>query len=465
VRRAAVLLALGLAGILATPSTANDALDTVVARVGAQEITVREVDARCGEACARLSDGIRTRKWEALQTLVDETVVEGVPPPAVPPVSDGEVEAYRAEHRQDFHGPPARDQAAIRFYLARERRRRVEETLAQRERERRRPKLLVTADDRTLGDPRPERGLAEVGDHRIDDQDVENRLALVLYRLRGARHRERLRHVESLIDDAVWRSAAAEAGTTAQELRGVVAAAAPPVTDEDLERHFETEVQRQNPQAEKHLHRLRPYLEFQRTRAAEARFIESGRARLGVRVLLDAPEPPRLILGPGPGGWRGPADAPVRVVFLTSYRGDTSRAMWGVVQKVAAEPGTALTVRPLLPQWDPEATAVAAAVYCAGAQARAWELHELVASHATLPDTEALFAMAQRVGLEREPFEHCLAQPATSEAIAALSADAERLGVTEPPATLVDGLVFGGMQSIEHLREVVRDTSRPRRPD
>jgi len=443
---------------MATPADAASDADGIAALVGPQQITVTAVDGRCGDPCARLQDDVRSRKWEALEALIDEALLEGAPEPVVPPVSDADVEAYRIEHAQDFDGPPARDRAAIRFFLTRERRRRAERELVGRERERRPPKLLVAAGDRTLIDSAPERVLAEVAARRIANRDVEERLALALYRLRGALYRERLRHIETLIDEAVWSAAAADAGTSAQELRAAVTAAAPAVTDEELERYFETEVRSRNPQAEKRLDRLRPYLEFQRVREAEAQFVTNGRARLAPRVLLEAPAPPRLALEAGPGGWRGAPGAPVRVVFLTSYRGSTSRAMWPVVKELASEPGTALTVRPLLPQWDPEATAVAAAVYCAAAQDRAWELHELAAALATLPDAATLQAMGARVGLEREPFEHCLAEPGTSEAVAALSAEAERLGLTEPPVTLIGGLVFGGMQRTERLRAAVRET-------
>jgi len=459
VRRAAFLFALvGLAGAMIARAGATSDADGIAALVGPEQLTVAAVDARCGDPCARLQDDIRRRTWEALQALVDEALLEGAPEPAVQLVSDADVEAYRIDHAQDFDGSPARDRAAIRFFLTRERRQRAEQELVRGERQRRPAKLLVAAGDRTLGDSTAERVLAEAGTRRITNRDVEERLALVLYRLRGALYRERLRHIETLIDEAVWSSTAAEAGTSTQELRAAVTAAASPVTDEDLERYFETEVRSRNPQAEKRLDRLRPYLEFQRIREAEARFVANGRARLAPRVLLEAPVPPRLALEAGPGGWRGAPGAPVRVVFLTSYRGDTSRAMWPVVKRLASEPGTALTVRPLLPQWDPEATAVAGAVYCAAAESRAWELHELAAAHATLPDAATLLEMAVRVGLARGPFERCLAEPATSEAVVASSAEAERLGLTEPPVTVIGGLVFGGMQRTERLRAAVRES-------
>jgi protein-disulfide isomerase len=152
----------------------------------------------------------------------------------------------------------------------------------------------------------------------------------------------------------------------------------------------------------------------------------------------------------------------VHLVFLTSYRGETSRAMWRVVRQLAEEPGTALAVRPLLPQWDPEATAVAVAVHCAAENGRGFELHDAAASHPTLPDGAALAVIAAQAGLAPAPFESCLARPETAAAVGRDSAAAEALGLTDPPALLVDGLVFGGVQSIDRLRAAIADARRGR---
>lgn len=449
-------------GLLALGVLALVAVDRPAARVGSHTITLREVDARCDAPCATVDEDIRAAKWTALTALIDEALLADRPRPTPSPVADADIDAYIAEHKQDFHDPAARDRAAVRFYLERERRRARDVDLAQRERERRPPQMLIAMDDPALSLAEPGRVLARAAGRPIRDADVEKRLALVLYRLRGALHRERLRQIESLIDDTIWAEAARAKGTSTEVLRASLVADSPPVTDADLERYFETEVRKRDPDAEKRLDRIRPYLEFQRARTAETAFLTKERARLGVRVLLEEPVPPRLRLGPGPGGWRGAANAPVRLVFLTSYRGETSRAMWQVVRRLAEEPGTSLAVRPLLPQWDPEATTVAAAVYCAAENGRAFELHDAAASHPTLPDGAALRVIAERAGLARGSFEACLARPETSVAVGRSSAEAEELGLVDPPAILINGLVFGGMQSIERLRVAVRDARRGR---
>jgi hypothetical protein len=442
-----------VAGLLAAVVLASGVPPAAV--VGGQPILLAEVEARCGQPCATLTDEIRSRKWRMLETLVGEALLAGQSLPAPEPVTDAEVVAYQAAHAADFHGPPERDRAAVRFLLERERRQAVEAEAIVRQRARRPPRMEVGADAPALAD-RGDRVLARVGERAIRNRDVEERLALPLYRLRGALARERRRHVEALIDEGLWSAAAASRGTDPEALRAQVRSHAAPVTDADVDRYFETEVRPRSPGAEKRPDRLRPYLEFRAAQAAEDAFLAEARRGTAIRIALSEPPPPRLALGPGAGGWRGGARWPRRLVFLTSYRGATSRAMWRVVRDVAAGSHTALAVRPLLPQWDPEATAVAAAIRCAVVPGRQWEVHDAAVSADVLPDREALLRIAARLGLDPQAFAACLDRPDTLAAVAAESAAAERLGLDEPPVVLVDGRPFGGMQEAESLRDALR---------
>ena len=130
--------------------------------------------------------------------------------------------------------------------------------------------------------------------------------------------------------------------------------------------------------------------------------------------------------------------------------------MWPVVEALAADPGVALAVRPLLPFWDPEATAAAVAARCAAAQGRFWPFHDAVARREPLPDGPALARIARDVGLDVGAFGACTSDPATAAAVAAESAEAERLGFEAAPAVLIDGRAFGGVQSLDGLRAAVR---------
>lgn len=419
-------------------------------------VALAEVDERCGEKCARLSREATRIERQTLDDLVAEALLAGAPRPLPTPlpVTDDDVERYLAAHAAEFRGPAARDRAAVRFYLERERRRELERRLVAAQRERDPPEVRTSA----LGnDAPPDAILAEVGGRRIRRGDVEERAALPLYRLRGELARERRRHAELLLDEALWQAEARERGTSAAALRDEVARDAAVVSDAEVERYFASELRATDPEAELRPERIRPYLEFRARDAAAEAFLAAARRRHEARLRIEMPEPPRLELGPGHGGFRGGTDGGVRVILLTSYRGAASRAAWRVARDAARRPGVALAVRPLLPQWDPEATAVAAAVRCAGEQGRFWEMQDAVAEADPLPEGAALLALAGGLGLDRDAVASCLDRPEVREGILAESAEAERLGIVEPPTLLVDGRVLGRAPSPERVGAAIAE--------
>jgi 2-hydroxychromene-2-carboxylate isomerase len=440
---AGVTLAVALAG----PARAGE---TVAAFVAGDAVTLAGVDGRCGADCGKLAAEVLERKWAAVETLVDEALLAGAPVEP-PPVEPAAVERFIAEHAEDFHGPPERDRAAVRFFLARERRRALEAARVAAAKAARPPVWHLPPGDPALAGADPARVVVEAGGRTIRDADVEARLALPLYRLRGLLARERRRVLDVLIEEALWAAEARAEGSGVEALRARVRAAAAPVTDADVAR-WVASAARARPD------RVRPYLEFRAARGAEEAFLADARARHGVRVLLHPPHPPRLALGAGASGWQGPADATVRIVFLTGWRGTASRLMWPIVRALADAPDTALAVRPLLPQWDPEGTAAAVAVRCAGPRWRA--VHDAVLAAPTLPAPAEVERLAAAAGVAVPAFRACIADPASAAGVAAESAEAERLGLDEPPAVLIDGRALGGVQSRGRLRAIVRRARR-----
>lgn len=448
------MLVLGLA---LAPARSAFADDGVAARVGDTTVGIADVDRQCGEKCARLAGAILEQRRRTLDVLVDEALLASVPSPTpeAKPVGDDEIERYRAAHAAELSGDEARDRAAVRFLLERERREARDRALLADARRRTPPHLDLAALDAT-GGAASAATVATVGRARITLRDVEQRAALALYRLRGELARERLRQLGAVVDETLWALAAAAKGTTPEQLRDTAAATAPAVTEDDIQRYFNAEVKPRDPQAIANPDRIRPYLEFRARKAAEEAALADIRRATPVSVVLAEPSPPRFTLDPLPDALSGVADAPVRLVYLTSYRGAASRLAWESLRAYGAsgDPSVALAVRPLLPQWDPDAMAVAAAVACAAQQGRWWTVLDTLSRADPLPDARAILNVARGSGLDEGRFAFCVSSPATVDEVRRQSREAERLGLVEPPVVLVNGIALGA-PSGEHLAKAI----------
>lgn len=443
-------------------SGAAGTTDAVAARVGAATISLADVDQRCGGKCARLLAEIAETRRHTLAQLVDELLLAShpAPTPSAVPVTDAEVDAEVLAHADELTGPPERDRAAARFLLERQRARERDQRLIDAQRSR----IAVVEPLKSLNDetPEPDAVAARVGEREILVREIDARVALALYRLRGELARERRRVLDGMVDEQLWAQAAARRGVSVEALRAHVHAEAPKVTEDDIARYFAQEVLPRDPDAVRNDARIRPYLEFRARRAAEEKVLVETKRATAVEILIAEPAPPRLDLHALPGATRGRADAPIEILLLTSYRGDASRRTWATVREAAADaPDVRLAVRPLLPQWDPEATLVAASVRCAAEQGRWWAMHDAAASAEPLPDRAALDRLAADAGLDQGRFAACVASPATARAIAEESAAAERLGLVQPPVVLVDGRAFGA-PSPERLAAAIADARRAR---
>lgn len=450
---AIVLLALATA-----QGRAASADDAVAARVGDTTVTIADVDRQCGEKCAHLGARILEQRRRTLEVLVDEALLASLPSPTPEPkpVSDDEVERYRAAHAGELSGDEARDRAAVRFLLERERREARDRALLADARRRTPPRVDFASLGASGGVSAGATVVAVGGTTRITLRDVEQRAALALYRLQGELTRERLRQLGAVIDEALWTLAARAQGASPEQVRAAAAASAPAVTEEDIQRYFTTEVKPRDPQAVANPDRIRPYLEFRARKAAEDAALADIRRTTPVQIVLAEPVPPRFVLDALPGALSGAADAPVRLVYLTSYRGAQSRLLWETLRAYAAsgDAGVALAVRPLLPQWDPDALAVATAVACAAEQGRWWPVLDTLARADPLPDARAILKVARAAGLDEGRFAFCISAPGTPEAIRQQSREAERLGLVEPPIVMVNGVALGA-PSAERLAAAI----------
>jgi protein-disulfide isomerase len=151
---------------------------------------------------------------------------------------------------------------------------------------------------------------------------------------------------------------------------------------------------------------------------------------------------------------RGPEDALVTVVVFGDYD-----AANGAVEARLRDVGNVRLVWKALPARGAESSAHASLLARAGraaaAQGRFWELHDRLMA-APPADQAALERAATAAGLDLARFRADLVAPATSRAVAADMAQAQRFGLETAPAVFVNGHIVPN-PSLAQLREQIDD--------
>ena len=157
---------------------------------------------------------------------------------------------------------------------------------------------------------------------------------------------------------------------------------------------------------------------------------------------------------------RGPADAPVTVLeygdFECPYCRGAFRDVRLLVDEHPAELRFAFRHFPI-PQLHPHAEQAAEAAEAAGAQARFWEMHDLLLQPYSHLDEPSLVAYAEVIGLDIARFGREVADRRYAAKIEQDIAEGVRNGVNSTPKFYVNGARVDGKVPLEHLVDLVNE--------
>ncbi len=87
---------------------------------------------------------------------------------------------------------------------------------------------------------------------------------------------------------------------------------------------------------------------------------------------------------------------------------------------------------------SPESLLKSRTARCAGEQGKFWEMHDLLfTAQSRLPAEQEPVVLAKSLGLDLEKFNVCLSNPRYVDALARVTADAARMGISGTPAFLI----------------------------
>lgn len=309
-------------------------------------------------------------------------------------------------------------------------------------------------------DSREDPVIARLAGEPIRRSEVSAHAAFRLYRFEAQAWALLEDEAQRLADERVLAEAAREEGISPAALLERVEAAAPPVTDADVDRYL-AERRDETPAGaapETVRARVRGYLAERARIERRLAFLSELRRRAGYEWLLPKPAPPRTRIDAPRAPARGPAGAPVTVVHFASFGSRASARSAKALARLAAEfPEDVRWLHVNFPREDDEAGLRAAELgFLAQDAGRFWPLHDalfaregrLSAADVTRAAAEAgldpaLLARADRDALRRR-----------AEGDRAIAA---RAGALREPTLFVNGRYWSGLGAYPALRELFEE--------
>ncbi len=167
-------------------------------------------------------------------------------------------------------------------------------------------------------------------------------------------------------------------------------------------------------------------------------------------------EPPRVKIK-AEGFSKGPKEAPVTLITFLDYECPYCAQAAVSAEKVQAmyPKKLRLVAKDFPLGFHQRAMPAAIAARCAGRQGKFWEMHAaLFKSQSDLSDAR-IEAIVKEQGLDLAAWTQCKADPSVQAAIKADQADGAQAGVSGTPAFFINGIMIGGAQSPEALKEII----------
>jgi protein-disulfide isomerase len=164
----------------------------------------------------------------------------------------------------------------------------------------------------------------------------------------------------------------------------------------------------------------------------------------------------------------GPADAPLTLIKMSDFECPYCGKFWAQVEEFRRRHPKLIRVgfinHPLAPECNPmmngpfhvNACRAAYAAWCAHQQGKFWEMGEEMFSNQHALSSEDIVEYAKEIGLNVPAFDVCIAAPETRSAVEMQALFARSVGASGTPASLINGLLFGGAMDVVSLKALSR---------
>jgi len=257
--------------------------------------------------------------------------------------------------------------------------------------------------------------------------------------------------VKQMLQERILEAKAAKQGISTDALVEAEAASMGAVSDEEVRAYYDENKARipEDQTFESLAPRIRAYLEDTRLEMAARNLASLDDAVISL-------EPPRAqVAASGPS--MGPADATVTIIEFSDFQCPyCSQAVITMKQVVERYPTQVRYVYRHMPlDFHAQAKSAAVASICADEQSQFWEYHDLLFQNQSDLSPANLGKLAESLGLDREAFDRCFADPTTAAQVERDIGEARQAGITGTPAFFVNGVLVTGARPLNDFVEMI----------
>ena len=298
--------------------------------------------------------------------------------------------------------------------------------------------------------------VAEVGSHKITQQEVDAKIKVQLYDARKEA-------VDQMVDDYLLQQAAKKEKLSVADYvkREVNDKAAADVTDATAKKFYDENKDKipglkTAGSYDKIKDRLIAALRQRDAQQQHEQLLARLRKDGGAKILL---APPRIDVNLGAAGHPtlGPKNAPVTVIEFADFQCPFCKRSEDAVQAIHKKYGdqVQLVFMDFPLGFHPHAMPAANAARCAGGQGKFWQYHDALFANQSKLDPTDLKATAKTLGLDMTKFNACFDKSHYEQAIQQDLDEGHKLNVSGTPTFFINGREVVGAQPPENFENII----------
>ena len=298
--------------------------------------------------------------------------------------------------------------------------------------------------------------LAEIGSHKITQQEVDSKIKMQLYNARKEA-------VDQLVDDYLLQQAAKKEKLSVSDYikREVDDKVVAEVNDATAKKFYDDNKNKipalkTAGSYDKIKDRLIAALRQRDAQQQHEQLLARLRKDSDAKILL---EPPRINVNLSAAGHPalGPKNAPVTMIEFGDFQCPFCKRSEDAVKAVHEKYGdkVRLVFMDFPLSFHPHAMPAANAARCAGAQDKFWQYHDALFADQSKLEPADLKATAKTLGLDTAKFNACFDKNQYSQAIQKDLDEGHKLNVTGTPTFFIDGREIVGAEPTENFETII----------